>query len=212
MKILDLTLTDNFYKLSKSMIIGSGNALNTTTTSQYSSDAVTLYEAMIDTEGNSRQYIDGGWWGSNSYESHYTCNFASFSNNNSLTTFVRGNDNGFYLGTGRVIPTESDIVLAVDPTSPVDENNLSTQIENTNFSFSLTQNKHIQDGKYICSYILSINNISSDILTINEIALMKRLPYADKNYCFLLMGRGVFDTPIILNPQESEILKINLII
>lgn len=210
MTTLNLTLTDNFYKLSKSMIISGGNALNTTTSAQYSNDDLTLYEPMTDVEGNNINYIKGGWWGSSAYNTHNTCNFASFSSDNSLTSFGRGNDNGFYLGTGTISPTSSDIVLAEDPTIPINENNPSSQIDITNFSFTLSQNKHIQDGKYICSYFLSITNISNDTITINEIALMKRLPDSSSTMRFFLMGRGVFKEPIIINSSETEILKINL--
>ena len=208
----EITLNENFLNWSRAILIGDENNIATTVSR---SDGVTTIKCIIPLKTTQNINLDTitqkNYWGA--YERSYygQVSLCKFENNNPLessdsTTFYTV----FLFGEGNATPTKEDFVLAQDPTSPVSENNFSTQIDYTDVTFHITSTKKIEDNKAVTSFSITIYNRKEEPLNIKEVALAKRFATSLSTAHTVIFGRGVLDEPLLIAPSDMKTINIDL--
>ena len=185
---IQLTLNNNFYVLTRSMLFGEPAGTQT-------SIGATLYQNIPtigtykDIDGNVRSTMIRGR--NNNYSGYVNLGYFGFPNTSRGSNWYNANsvENQvtFEVGSGDTAVSMEDYVL-------IDQYNSIPSNQSVDLYLSATASS--EAGGII--FNASVYNVSESDITIREIGLFKKIYYTDANGCIVLVGRTVL-------PEEEQV-------
>lgn len=205
MDTINIVLNKNFYNYVKAILLCDGsNASTIVNTSSGINSTIQALQPLYTLSGSTLSQLRTTVYYNSTAYIYGNLSLFSFKNNNSTggTRFV--------FGAGDSTPSVNDITMADDPTSQVDANNPSTQIDPSAYGVSLTASHFVNNDKTVNAFNVTITNSSNSAITLGEIALVKNTQTETYSYQDIMLGRGVFDQPVTLNAGESKTYQVKI--